>query len=120
MTYSGGKKLKPLEGQMADDGLKIDNILPFLSKTTMEQIMKQMSKQPIFTVTDDAYERMLTSLKNGEPFVKTYISTCPHTKKSDCDCLYFKNILQDDYIVRIIDNEIKPVIPLSMLIRLKK
>ena len=81
--------------------------------------MKQMAKQSVFTVTDDAYERMLTSLKNGEPFVKTYITTCRHNNKSDCDCPYFKNTLQDDMIIRVIDNVIKPVIPLSMLIRLQ-
>lgn len=74
------------------------------------------SNQPFFVVTDDAYGRMLAVLHAGEPFVKTYLTTCPHKNKADCKCPYFRNTLAaNGLIVRNCNGVIKPVIHLTLL-----
>ena len=66
--------------------------------TTIQE--KNFNSQPFFLVDDAAYGRMLTKLRAGEPFVKTYFGTCPH-KNKECKCPYFKNVLEDGcHIVR--------------------
>ena len=78
--------------------------------------MNEYKKQPFFFVDETAYERMLAKLHNGEPFVKTYLTTCPHgTNEEKCKCEFFKNVLHDGMIMRDVDGEMKPVITPSLL-----
>ena len=77
-----------------------------------------LNKQPFYIVSDDAYDRMKTSLLNGEKFVKTYTTICPHQTKTDCNCPYNINFLKDDKIVRISNKQLKIVYPLSQLSKL--
>ena len=59
----------------------------------------------IIALTPDAYDRVMTRLKSGEEFVKTYRNICPHKKIEDCNCPFYKNILVNGRIVRIIDGK---------------
>ena len=83
----------------------------------------QVLKQPFFIVADDAHERMLNQLKSGSAFAKTFIGHCPHSGNSKkCKCPFFKNVLDpkgSGQIVREVDGQFKPVLPLSFVIRLK-
>ena len=85
--------------------------------STLEQLKLRHAAQPLFAVTDDAYDRMLKRLQDGEPFVKSFLGTCPHSRKADCRCEYYKNILRDGRIVRDCDGIIKPVVRASDLLR---
>ena len=82
------------------------------------QTSKILNKQPFYVVSDDAYDRMKTSLLNGERFIKTYTTICPHQTKTDCNCPYNINFLKDDKIVRISNKQLKIVYPLSQLSKL--
>ena len=81
-----------------------------------EALMEQIKKQPFFVVNDEAYARMLKKLQDGEPFVKTFPTTCRHTADK-CSCMYFSNTLHEGGIVRKVSmlSDPKPVISLSML-----
>jgi len=59
----------------------------------------------IIALTPDGYDRVMTRLKSGEEFVKTYRNICPHNKREDCKCPFYKNILVNGEIVRIIEGE---------------
>ena len=71
---------------------------------------EMLDKQPIYCVDDAAYERMMNSLKNGERFVKTYTSFCPHKNGADCDCPFNINFLEDGAIFRVNGGLKKPVV----------
>jgi len=60
---------------------------------------------PIIALTNDAYDRVMNRLTSGEEFVKTYRNICPHNKREDCKCPFYKNILVNGEIVRIIEGE---------------
>ena len=70
-----------------------------------------MNSQPFYLVCDEAYARMLTKLRQGEPFVKTYLTECPH--KGACECQFFRNTLTADGCG--IERNGKPVVPLSFV-----
>jgi len=93
-------------------GLKITNLLYI-----MEQIKAQHATQPFFVVNDEAYERMMDTLKNKSvKSVKSYIRVCPHKNKADCRCEFYENYLDDDgMMVRKVGGVIKPVFKLSDL-----
>mgnify|MGYP003630756840 CR=1 len=61
--------------------------------------------ETIIALTSDAYERVMTRLQSGEEFVKTYRNICHHKKMEDCDCPFWKNILINGEIVRIVNGE---------------
>lgn len=74
--------------------------------------------QPFYVVNDEAYERMKNKLESGESNVEyTYMTTCPHSVKSNCRCPRMMNILKNGRIVRLIDGEEKPVLKLSELMK---
>lgn len=83
----------------------------------MEQIKAQHATQPFFVVNDEAYERMMDTLKNKSvKSVKSYIRVCPHKNKADCRCEFYENYLDDDgMMVRKVGGVIKPVFKLSDL-----
>jgi len=71
--------------------------------------------QPFFAVNDEAYARMLKTLQDGSPFVKTYLGHCPHYGKK-CVCIFYKNLLKDGKIVREVSpNDFKDVLSVSMI-----
>lgn len=74
---------------------------------------------PICVVNDEAYSRMLTTLQNGERYVKSYLHTCPHKNKNDCKCVFFLNFLKDGKMVRSINGELKNVISETEFINMK-
>jgi len=72
--------------------------------------------QPFFVVNDEAYARMLKTLQDGEPFVKTYLGYCPHYGAKKCRCPSYKNLLKDGKIVReVCPNDFKDVLSVSMI-----
>jgi len=83
----------------------------------MEQIKAQHANQPFFVVNDEAYNRMMDTLKNKSvKSVKSYIRVCPHKRKEDCKCEFYENYLDDDgCMVRKVGGVIKPVLSLTML-----
>ena len=86
----------------------------------MEQIKAQHANQPFFVVNDEAYNRMMKTLKDGEKSVKSYIRVCPHKRKEDCKCEFYENYLDDDgCMVRNIGGTTKPVLSITMLTALK-
>ncbi len=64
----------------------------------------------IFLVEATCYDRMYNALKEGAPFVYSYIGTCPHGDPNTCICPKRKNILVNDKIVRICHGQQKPVL----------
>ena len=60
-------------------------------------------------VDDEAYERMLTTLKAGEPFVKTYFGKCPHRSPRMCKCSFRKNVLVNNEIMRDVNGKMEKV-----------
>jgi len=80
---------------------------------------KKMSNIPFAVVDDDAWARMQRTLREGAPFVKTYLTTCPHQNKNQCVCSHYKNYwdAEDEEIYRIENGQRKTVIPLRMLMR---
>lgn len=83
----------------------------------MEQIKAQHANQPFFVVNDEAYNRMMDTLKNKSvKSVKSYIRVCPHKRKEDCKCEFYENYLDEDgFMVRKVGGTIKPVLSLTML-----
>jgi hypothetical protein len=78
-------------------------------------INETLNAQPFYVVDDEAYRRMLDKLNNGQQFVKTYLSVCPHRNVSECKCPFQLNFLKDGIIVRSNSGKIKPVVSLSSL-----
>lgn len=77
-----------------------------------------MSK--IIAVPADAYERMMSKLKEGQEFVKTYRNLCPHPKCPEkCKCPFYKNILVKGEIMREVDGELVKIHNLAELMRRK-
>jgi hypothetical protein len=67
--------------------------------------------QPFFLIADASYSRMYLALTAGaEPFVKSYVSTCPHKQQKDCKCKCFLNFLKDGKMFRLVDGVLKEVI----------
>jgi hypothetical protein len=82
----------------------------------MEQIKTQHTNQPFFVVNDEAYNRMMKALRDGEKSVKSYLHVCPHKRKQDCNCEYYENYLdKEGMMVRKVGDTIKPVLSLTML-----
>lgn len=67
-------------------------------------------------VTDESYSRMMDSLKSGEPFVKTYLGTCPHRSARFCKCGFRKNILVGDEIMREVEGKMEKVWSVSQIV----
>ena len=87
----------------------------------MEQIKEQHANQPFFVVNDEAYNRMMNALKDGEKSVKSHIDECPHERDEDCRCEYYENYLDDEgCMVRNVNGTIKPVLSVSILMALKR
>ena len=72
--------------------------------------LSDYTSQPFFVLDDVGYNRMLHKLQNGSRFEWSYLHTCPHTRKEDCKCVKYMNVLHGDKIVRIINNTQKPVL----------
>ena len=86
-----------------------------------DQIKAIHASQRFYIVEDKSYNRMMTTLKGGAAFVKSYPHKCSHTRKEDCKCVFYKNYLnKDGFMVRNCGGSIKPVISISALIRLKR
>ena len=81
---------------------------------------EQLNTQPFYCVPDDAWFRMMNKLKNGAPYVKTYIGKCPHKTKKKCKCRWNKNILKGNGIIRMVNGVEKPVYPLNFVIQFKE
>jgi len=86
-----------------------------LSKEQQKYVMSASDTQPYFVVNTEGYNRMLSRLQNGEQFVKSYSSMCPHRKKEKCDCPFYTSYLLDGKMVRNVNGEIKPVYSREML-----
>ena len=71
----------------------------------------------IIAVPSEGYERLMTRLLSGEEFVKTYRNICPHKKREDCQCPFYKNILVNGEIVRIVDGKTIKIYNLAELPR---
>lgn len=71
--------------------------------------------QPFYAINDEGYNRMFAALTNGERFMKSYITTCPHKNKDDCRCPCYINFLKDGKMVRSVNGEIKEVLSETML-----
>jgi hypothetical protein len=81
--------------------------------------LHSMEAQPFYVVDDEAYNRMMTKLKGGAAFVKSFKThtNCPHA--ADCTCEFYKNYLDKDGImVRNCGGSIKDVISISALKKL--
>ena len=86
---------------------------------TAEKLFKDYKKQPFFVLNDEAYHRMVQTLRDGNPFVKSYMGTCCHKSKEECKCTYFNNYLNEDGdMVRDVDGVIKPVLNTTMYMTL--
>jgi hypothetical protein len=59
--------------------------------------------EQIIVVSDDAYQRMYTKLKNGERYVKSFKDRCPHNDKDSCDCEFMLNFLENDVVMGLRD-----------------
>ena len=70
---------------------------------------------PFFVLNDEAYNRMMTQLHNGERYIKSYLHTCPHKKVEECKCKFYLNFLQNGEMVRIVNGQTKKVYSLSMV-----
>ena len=77
---------------------------------------ERLNAQPFYVVNDQAYNRMKLKLVNGERFVKTYLTICPHSSTNNCKCPFNINFLKDDEIVRMNNGTLKSVYPLSHFI----
>ena len=82
----------------------------------------QLSDQPFYILNDQSYDSMLSKLRAGSPYEKSYLGKCPHRNPANCNCLFFKNTLHkcacadhcicafpNDTIVRKINGVTKPV-----------
>ena len=81
-------------------------------------LLDYFNSQPFFGVSDDAFVRMMETLKRGEP-APTYLTQCPHRGKPNpeahCKCPQFENILEDGFIMRKFGNKTKPVLSETMI-----
>jgi len=72
--------------------------------------MSSYYTRPICVVNDEAYNRIFGSLKMGQPYIKSYLHTCPHKNHNECNCIFFLNFLIEDKVVRTVNGESKNVI----------
>ena len=75
----------------------------------MSQTFARVPKHIKIIVEDDAYDRMMTRLVMGEPFVKTFLGHCPHTSPRLCKCSFRKNILVGNEIMREVGDTLEKV-----------
>jgi len=75
----------------------------------MSQTFACVPKYIKIVVEDDSYDRMMTRLVMGEPFVKTFLGHCPHKSPRMCKCSFRKNILVDNEIMREIEGKLEKV-----------
>lgn len=83
----------------------------------MSQTLIYAPKHIKIVVVDDSYDRMMTRLMMGEPFVKTYLGVCPHRSPRMCKCTFRKNILVGNEIMRDIDGKREKVWAVSEVLR---
>lgn len=67
-------------------------------------------------VNDEAYARMMDKLKSGEPFVKSYLGTCPHRSARSCKCSFRKNVLVGNEIMREVEGKMEKVWSVSQIV----
>lgn len=77
------------------------------------QKLKLLIPFKVAVVNDDAYGRMKKQLDEGERYVKTYLTTCPHDDKSKCNCTFNLNFILDGKVVRSDNGKIIPVVSLT-------
>ena len=70
--------------------------------------------QPFYVINDEGYNSIFTALTNGERFMKSYQTTCPHRNKKDCNCPFYLNFLKDGKMVRCVKGEVKEVLSETM------
>ena len=72
--------------------------------------------QPFFVINDEGYNRMMERLRGGERYAKSFMGVCPHQDSADCRCKFFINFLdKEGNMVRVVNGEVKPVVPLSVV-----
>jgi hypothetical protein len=57
-----------------------------------------------FALNDVAYDRIMARLRNGESWVKSFVTVCPH-QKAECKCPFYRNVLRNGRIERLVDGE---------------
>jgi hypothetical protein len=71
--------------------------------------------KPFFVINDKSYQKMSRDFENGTSVVYSHIKKC--STSLNCSCVKFSNIMKNGEIYRVYENEEKPVISQSMLIR---
>ena len=71
----------------------------------------------VAVLNDEAYENIKQKLENGEKYVKSYYTTCPHINKEDCKCPFNLNFLQDKKVYRTENGKMIPVMPFTEAIQ---
>jgi hypothetical protein len=73
--------------------------------------------EALFVIEDEAHGRILSRLKSGERYVKSFVlGRCPH-KVGQCACPFALNFLDEDgKMVRTANGKIKPVYSISELV----
>jgi len=81
-------------------------------------VIVQVCQVPVnikYAVNDEAYARMMGKLQSGEPFVKSYLGTCPHRSPRFCKCPFNKNVLVGNEIMREVDGKMEKVWSFSQI-----
>jgi hypothetical protein len=70
----------------------------------------------LFVIEDEAHGRILSRLKSGERYVKSFVGVCPH-EVGQCICPFALNFLDENgKMVRTANGKIRPVFSISELI----
>ncbi len=82
----------------------------------MESYKKDFfNSRPFFVINDKSYQKMTRDFENGNNVIYSHIRKC--SRNRNCRCDKFSNIMKNGEIYRVYENEEKPVISQSMLIR---
>ena len=71
--------------------------------------------KPFFVINDKSYKKMMRQFENGNNVIYSHMTEC--SRNGNCDCAKFSNVMKNGEIYRVYENEEKPVISQSMLIR---
>tara|TARA_R110000803_G_scaffold40780_3_gene87844 strand:- start:90 stop:383 length:294 start_codon:yes stop_codon:yes gene_type:complete len=61
-------------------------------------------------LNDEAFNNIKGKLEGGEKYMKSYLTTCPHYDKKDCNCPFNLNFLRDGNVIRIKNGKSIPVL----------
>jgi hypothetical protein len=69
-------------------------------------------------INDEGFNRIKEKLEGGERYMKSYLTTCPHTNEKDCNCPFSLNFLRDGKVFRIRNGKQIPVLSITKAIEI--